>query len=432
MEVKGDAAKKILERLKKGPARPKQLQDDLDLSHSTLFHNLKKDSILFKLDLIEQLDDGRYVARRNSSEETKFKGYYDLLRRKLLRNPSSEELAGQIQKTPAATKAILFKYIQGYREPTEEEIADSAKTLWKMLVSGSVKLPGKKSWFEEGIVKAIVEGVDRETLSEILDHKPPADLDKAKTYLEEFSQLKPKITEIKTGKEIVYKVVWREEIRDIFNEFRQWSQTTEILIPLKYDNESNYPFGGEYPWESFEISEDLAENYVLSPRVMVHFLKFVGLPRCESRVLATLKKFCQNAIEVGRLDDGTKENIALKLKEVVFVRDYKSLPRDYEKPSDAIQERNAAFDIIEFLDLRNKEVIDIARTYIDEVGDEESMEEPINGPDRYKVAIWLARDPQLKAEMMDKIDKKMQDPYYQRYSVTFTRLLEDIRKCRTS
>jgi hypothetical protein len=274
--------------------------------------------------------------------------------------------------------------------------------------------------------------VDGETLNEILDYKSPADLDIAKTYLEEFPQLKPKIVETKNGKEIVYEVVWREEIRDILDEFRQWSQTTEILIPLKYDNESNYPFGGDSPWESFEISEDLAENYVLSPRVMDHFLKFVVLSHYESRVLATLKKFCQNAIEVGCLDDETKEKIVSKLKDVAFVRNYKTLRRDYEKSSDAMKERNDAFDIIEFLNFRNKEVIDIARTYIDEVGSEESIEEPIQGPDRYKVAIWLARDPQLKAEMIDKIDKKMQDPYYQRYTVTFTRLLEDIRKCRTS
>lgn len=307
-------------------------------------------------------------------------------------------------------------------------MSDSAKTLWKMLVSGSVKLPGKKGWFEEGIVKAIVKGVDRETLSEILDYKPPADLDKAKTYLEEFSQLKLKIVETKKGKEIVYEVVWREEIRDILNEFRQWSQTTEILIPLKYDNESNYPFGGEYPWESFEISEDLAENYVLSPRVMVHFLKFVGLPHCERRVLATLKRFCQNAIEVGCLDDETKEKIISKLNDVAFVRNYKTLRRDYEKSSDAIKERNDAFDIIEFLNFRNKEVIDIAVTYIDEVGGQELIEEPIQGPDIFKVANWLAGDPQLKSEIIAKIDKKMQDPHYQRYSSTFTRLLENIRK----
>lgn len=92
MEIKGDAAEKILERLKKGPATPKQLQDDLDLSHSTLFHNLKKDSILFKLKLIEQLDDGRYAAKGVSSEETRIKESYNSLRRKLLRNPSSENL----------------------------------------------------------------------------------------------------------------------------------------------------------------------------------------------------------------------------------------------------------------------------------------------------------------------------------------------------
>jgi len=123
VEPKGDAAKKILERLKKGPTTPKQLQDDLCLSHSTVFHNLRKDSILFKLGLIEQLEDGKYAAKGSSSEEARIRESYSSLRRKLLRNPSSEELAGQIQKTPATTKVLLFKYIPEYREPAEDEIA---------------------------------------------------------------------------------------------------------------------------------------------------------------------------------------------------------------------------------------------------------------------------------------------------------------------
>ena len=81
--------------------------------------------------------------------------------------------------------------------------------------------------------------------------------------------------------------------------------------------------------------------------------------------------------------------------DVAFVRNHDKLRRNYEKPDDAIKERNDAFDLIELLNLRNKEIIDSAKVYIDEIGSEGLVEEPIEGPNISKVAIWLARDPQI-------------------------------------
>lgn len=424
---KGEATKMIFDRLEKGPATPKQLEDELGLPHNTIMDNLR-DSLLSKLKIFKQLQDGTYALKWYSPEEDNVKSPYNSLERKLLRPPTPKELSSYIKRTPDEAKPLLFKYIPGYREPTEEEIDRSAKDLWMLLVCGCFDLTAKKAWFEDGIVEVLVDGVDGETLNEILEGKPSADFDKAKKYLEEFSQLKPEITETRMGSRIIYRVNWSEEVKRILFAMDLWHQSAEILIPFKYDNDNEYPFGDyEYPWGSFEVSEHLAANHVLSPRVMAHFLRFIGLPRHESRVLATLKKFCQNAIEVSCLDEDVKEKIALKLKDVAFVRDYKNLQRDYEKPSDAVKERNDAFDIIEFLNLRNKEIIDIARMYIDEIGSEGFEEKLVQGPDMFKVAIWLARDSQLESEIIKSIYIKLQDPYYQRCSGILAKLLNDIR-----
>jgi hypothetical protein len=73
---------------------------------------------------------------------------------KLLRNPRPEELAGMIKKSPSEARDLLFKYIPGYREPTQEEILSSEKVLWKTIALG-ITLPSKNDLFKRGIIKAV-------------------------------------------------------------------------------------------------------------------------------------------------------------------------------------------------------------------------------------------------------------------------------------
>lgn len=424
---KGDAPFLILKYLAEyGQASYKDLSENVPLPLRTVEYGIRR---LKSFDLVKKLPNDKYALKWYSEE----KDEAERLKRKLLRNPTPTEFAFLIKKTQSEARDLLFKFIPDYREPSDEEVLSSKKSLWRMLVLGGVKLPGKKFWFENGIIKVIVEGVDRETLEENLSHKQTEDFDEAENCLKEFPQLKPMMVVEPKGIEIFYKVDWSEEVKQILCNTGSWRQTTEISIPFNYDNDSDCPFGedSENPWEGFEVAENLASNYVLSPRVMLHFLKFVGLPHYENRVLATLKTYCQNAIEVDQLDSETKDKIALRLKDVAFVRDYEKLHRNYENCDGAIDERNEAFEIIEFLDLRNNELLNIAKAYIDEVGREEQVEEPIEGPGLSRVASWLARDPNLKAEIVKKIDERLQDSYYQKISSILTNLLDSLRKSRT-
>jgi hypothetical protein len=81
------------------------------------------------------------------------------------------------------------------------------------------------------------------------------------------------------------------------------------------------------------------------------------LPHYENSVLIVLKKFCQAALEVDLLDEGTKEMISLRLLDAAFITDTQNHKRDYENPSDEFSEMNNAFDIIELLDVRCDQVI---------------------------------------------------------------------------
>jgi hypothetical protein len=67
----------------------------------------------------------------------------------------------------------------------------SAKTLYKMIILGALELPNKKELFEKGIIGLVVEGIDQETLTEILEKRTSIDLDNSKSYLAEFPETRP-------------------------------------------------------------------------------------------------------------------------------------------------------------------------------------------------------------------------------------------------
>ena len=164
---KGEAIKIVLDRLEKGPATPSVLEDDLGLNHSAVM-NILRDSIPAKIGLIKQLSDGKYAVKWHSSEENDVKSSYNLLKRKLLREPTPEEISGLIKCVPNHARDLLFKYIPGYREPTVNEIALSSRNLYKTIVWGSIEPLRKSELYEKDIFKLIAKGIDKETLNEIL------------------------------------------------------------------------------------------------------------------------------------------------------------------------------------------------------------------------------------------------------------------------
>ena len=85
VDKRGAAGKKILDRLKSGPAYPKELSEELGIPLSTVNHNLR--IILPNLGLIKQLKNGKYADQNFSPQIEKVKDAHKLLRRKLFRSP---------------------------------------------------------------------------------------------------------------------------------------------------------------------------------------------------------------------------------------------------------------------------------------------------------------------------------------------------------
>ena len=404
--------KKILDMLEgEPPLLPKQLEDKLGLHHSSVMSTLR-DSSLAKIGLIIQLDNGKYTVKWHEPEENKIKEAFTFFRRKLLRNPSPEEVAGQIRKSPAECRDLLFRYITGYREPTEDGITSSSIALQRMIAKSAwimEKLPvNKKQWFEKGIEKAVISGINKRTYEEIVHNHSNFSLDDARTYFREFPELRSKIISLQEGSTIFYSLEFSEAARDVLHLIQPLEQSTEILVPRKFENPS---FGRcENEYEEFEFAKIYADKYVLPQETMNRIIKLVGLPHNEIDVLITLKKFCQNAIEVDQLYPATKERIVSKLLEIAFHM-HDDLRRDYEKASDAQKEINEAFEIIEFLDVRNEIVIETAMKYLKEILNFPDNPDRPNGPDGFKVGKWLARDPSLKDSIVVHTKNLMKNEY---------------------
>lgn len=131
---RGEATKAILQRLKKGPAFPKQLSEELKLPESTVKHNLRK--ILLDQGSIKQLNDGKYALDSWNPEDLKIKNSYEHLRKLLFRQPTPEEISALIQDTPSNSRDMLFKYIPGYYEPSEYEKEISSRRILSTICLG--------------------------------------------------------------------------------------------------------------------------------------------------------------------------------------------------------------------------------------------------------------------------------------------------------
>jgi hypothetical protein len=396
--------KKLIERLERNPARPKELEDEFGYPHNTVMHSLKH-SKFAESGIIIQLPDGRYTTKsaikKFTSEEEQIKASYELLKRKLLRPPTPEEISGYIKLTPDEAKPILFKYIPGYREPSQEEIARSANDLWKLLVYSCLDLPGKKAWFDKGIIKIVFEGIDQLTFNEFLENSYSISLEVAREYLDANPDMKPKIIFKEEAGEILYKVEWSEDVKRFLYMIDSWKQTSKIHLPRRFGKNEWSLRGPDY-WEALDIAKTQSEIYTLEPEMIDDLLRLIGLKHYELDILVTLRNFCKNSLEVDQLDDSVKTKIVLTLFDRAFVTDVYDKKRDVEKGRGGIEERNKAFEIIELLDVRSNDVIEAVKKYLDKML---ILDMEIEGPDIYKVIEWLAKDPALKEGLIEKIDK---------------------------
>lgn len=394
---RGDAPFIILKYLgDHGPASYEKIASYLKLPQSTVEYGIRE--ILMKRHgLVKKLDNDKFALKWHSAEEQTVKS----LKAKLLRNPRPEELAGLMRKPPSEARELLIRFIPGYREPTDDEIACSAKCLWSTIVAG-LDLPKNRYWFEQGVTKLITEGIDKETLKKLLEIKTAAMNDESNRYLIEFPEMKPSISTKKESNWATIKLEWSEEAKRSLYPIDLWNQIAEIKIPRKYDGRAIY---GSSAWDSIDIAEELAEIYVPTPEIFDSLINFVGLAHYEVKVLTILKKFCENALVVDQLNEETKKMIVLSLLNVAFVKDRFKHERNYEQESDAFEERNKAFEIIQLLDVRCDAVIDAAKDYIIGYTSDDPLNNNFVGPNIHHLVDWLAKDQRIRSELIDEVEE---------------------------
>ncbi len=223
---RGEATKKIKERLERGPAYPKQLSDELKIPLSTVKHNLYKGKLV-QWDLIKQLPDGRYVIKSYDLEEDTIKNAYNLLKKRLLRSPKPEEIAYLIQKGPGEARDLLFKYIPGYSEPTATEIETAAKRVWDLIFwgmdFGSIDMPDYDLDRQDVSFKSI----DFWAFFGIEEYRPVSS-EVAMSYLRECPEMKPRIISTVNGNKLVIEAVWDEEVSAYLSKFPQYGKYSDL------------------------------------------------------------------------------------------------------------------------------------------------------------------------------------------------------------
>lgn len=238
-----EATRLIIERLEKGPAYPRQLAEELGIGESTIKHNLGK--TLPKLGLIRQLEDGRYVLKYFCEEEGKVKAAFELLRTKLFRSPKPEEVAPIIKEKPGDARDLLFKYVQDYSEPTEEQIQLSSIKQLEMVCYG-IDLPKKDILLSKGLKSVQAWGINGEFLLNYYNKRDKfGNWSEAEAYLRNFPELAPTIYKYGTnsvGEEIdtlYLEFEWPEAVQSIINslpELRKgFEEKCEISISSKFE-----------------------------------------------------------------------------------------------------------------------------------------------------------------------------------------------------
>jgi len=375
------------------------------MNHSTVM-NVLRESILAKIGLFKKLPNDRYALKWYSEEEEQVNNCYQVLIEMFLRPPTVEEVAIEAKRNPNEVRDLLNKYIQGYREPTKDEVIAAQRAITETIVIGAAFVESKKVLFKKGIVKFIVEGIYQELLHKILNNESAIDLDRCKSYLAKFPEMKPKIFSERQNNLMIYKILWSEHIKKILDKIDSLKQTAEITIPRRLTTEKDSGrLGGADVAEGLEIANLLSNRYVPSEQILSFLLDLASNPHGNLAVLSTLKKFCHNALEVGQLDMATKDLLIPSLQEAAFFGDYNDL-----------NERNIAFDIIGMIDSRNEDTVAVASDYLferlDENPEDFDHEFKFKGPDIYKVAKFIAKDQALKIELEQKLEHLIRNPQY--------------------
>ena len=391
------ASRAIIERLEKGPATPKQLSDELLIPPNTVMHNLRK--FLPGLGLITNLPDGKYCMRWSEPEEFRVKSFYYTLGRKLLRPPTPLEISTMINKRSDESRELLFKYIPAYQEPSEDEIKSSARALFKTVILGKLSLPSRQDWFERGIARVIIEGLDNQILDEILEAKSENRED-AKSYLDEFPGMTPNIEFEEKDGLARYKIELSNEANRALGSFGSRYLVTEIRIPMKLDREKFLRYklliDEHRPYALRKILE-ISKDYAPTPGAIEDLLELLKGPGNREDILIAIKAFCRNGLELDLISRSLRNDILEAIKDMAFEtngeREHVSVECDME--------REHAFSIIELLGPRDRLSIERAKEFVFNVLDAGYA----SGGYLMRVSKWLAKDVALRAALKDKAEE---------------------------
>ena len=379
-----ETARMIIDRLEeKGPATPKQLRDELGVHKNTINRNLRE--ILFKkLGIVERLDNDRYALRWHLPEEDRVKLHYSRTKRKLRRNPTPDEMAGLIKEAPEEARRLLFKYIPLYREPGQNEISSAASEFWEMIVWGGLsgQLKTKKELFDMGVSKAAIDGIAIETFDMIKSKDPSIPLKEARRYIEEFPEMKPRISETRDGGRLSSKIEWPEDVKRILHSSYQWRGRSEVQVPRRLD-EKLYRRYREFIDKNADYAlgriGEMARDSAPTQEAIDDILGWIDPSETRSLALEALSQFCKNGLEVGQLDEDARKKIAHSLLDTFF-----------GEMSDDIMYEDA-LKIIEMVDVRDEETVAKCKRFIGS-----SLRKGGHDLKIMKLGGWLAKDPKLR------------------------------------
>jgi DNA-binding CsgD family transcriptional regulator len=395
-----EIGRNIIEYLERNPATPKELSDDLGINRNTVKSNLR--GRLMNLGLLRQLDSGKYVARWISDEEIRVRAAYSNLDGKLKRRPSPEEIAICIKEPPQKSRELLLKYIPRYAEPKEEEIHSYSKVLAKIIAYGGLEFSSKKTLYGKGIEHIVVEGLDQETLNEILTGVPEGKLEEARTYLKKFPEMRAKLTHEDRGAIRHYKVKWSYDAVNYLHIYCPKDQIAEASIPRRpRGNLSRYQelrslVNGEKRRYAIGRIEELAENCVPAPIVIEDLLNWLRSSDKKEDILIILKMFCKNGLEVDQINEGQRVQLCSALSEIAFEtsqineNDY---PLEYA-------ERWISFEILKMLDRKRDKVGEKAKEFVYAA----LWKGYSTGNYLFAVGKWLAGNPDFRTELMKRVE----------------------------
>jgi hypothetical protein len=236
---RGEATRKILERLEKGPAFPKQISDELGISMSTVNYNLRK--VLPDLGLIKKLPDGKYVTKLWNSEKDKVERAYEEFHSKLFRSPLAEEIAGRIGETPSRARDLLFKYIPNYSEPSEYEIRTETKKVWWALMTFALDWPKHEELINEGIDEALIIGMDEMAFKflvlnrDVITQHPRYDCPHENKFINEdyFRKnldITPELHKSRNGNRLCLQITWPDFAKSVFSKLPEYYKSLLVAI----------------------------------------------------------------------------------------------------------------------------------------------------------------------------------------------------------